>query len=183
MFCYENRTFSLELPPHLPHILLLHRHLWCHAVHSHHFSTKCRPHLKKCPDTFGIRKNHFASAFAFSGTHLLQCSDPVNKWLGDIYVEAGCSACACVVLGERGSDHRPNREVSRVSLRADRRALQGIALPEYDEHIVVFVSEISSRTLIIIFHKPVSEQRLVCFHFWGTLKELSTVPEISRQWR
>jgi hypothetical protein len=34
----------------------------------------------------------------------------VAKWLGDIPVEAGCSACPGVVFRAKGSGHRPNSE-------------------------------------------------------------------------
>ena len=40
----------------------------------------------------------------------------VTKWLGDIPVEAGCSACSSVVFKAVGSSHRPNREEFQRSL-------------------------------------------------------------------
>jgi hypothetical protein len=40
----------------------------------------------------------------------------VTKWLGDIPVEAGCTACPGVVFKAKGSGHRPNREEYHKSL-------------------------------------------------------------------
>jgi len=40
----------------------------------------------------------------------------VTKWLADIPVEAGCSACPIVVFRAKGSGHRPNREEYQKSL-------------------------------------------------------------------
>jgi hypothetical protein len=40
----------------------------------------------------------------------------VTKWLGDIPVEAGCTACPGVVFKAKGSGHRPNREEYQKSL-------------------------------------------------------------------
>ena len=40
----------------------------------------------------------------------------VTKWLGDIPVEAGCSACSAVVFKAVGSSHRPNHEEFQRSL-------------------------------------------------------------------
>ena len=37
----------------------------------------------------------------------------VIRWLGDIPVEASCSACSGVVFKATGSGHRPNREEYR----------------------------------------------------------------------
>jgi len=42
----------------------------------------------------------------------------VTKWLGDIPVEAGCSACSSVIFKAVGSSHRPNREEFQKSLQA-----------------------------------------------------------------
>jgi hypothetical protein len=47
----------------------------------------------------------------------------VAKWLGDIPVEAGCSACPGVVFRAKGSGHRPNREEYQKSIQA-----------QFDEH-------------------------------------------------
>lgn len=47
----------------------------------------------------------------------------VRKWLGDIPVEADCSACPGVVFRAKGSSHRPNREEFQKSLQA-----------QFDEH-------------------------------------------------
>ena len=40
----------------------------------------------------------------------------VTKWLGDIPVDATCTACASVVFKAKGSSHRPNREEYQKSL-------------------------------------------------------------------
>jgi hypothetical protein len=40
----------------------------------------------------------------------------VTKWLGDIPVEATCSACPSVSFRAQGSGHRPNREEYQRSL-------------------------------------------------------------------
>ena len=42
----------------------------------------------------------------------------VTKWLGDIPVEARCSACPGVVFMATGSGHRPNREEYQKSIQA-----------------------------------------------------------------
>jgi hypothetical protein len=42
----------------------------------------------------------------------------VTKWLGDIPVEAGCSACPAVVFRAKGSGHPPNREEFQKSIQA-----------------------------------------------------------------
>ena len=42
----------------------------------------------------------------------------VTKWLGDIPVEAICSACPAVSFKARGSSHRPNREEYQKSLQS-----------------------------------------------------------------
>jgi len=42
----------------------------------------------------------------------------VTKWLGEIPVEAGCSACTGVVFRPKGSGHRPNREEFQKSIQA-----------------------------------------------------------------
>lgn len=47
----------------------------------------------------------------------------VTKWLGDIPVEAGCSACPGVAFRGKGSGHRPNREEFQKSIQA-----------QFDEH-------------------------------------------------
>jgi len=47
----------------------------------------------------------------------------VTKWLGDIPVEAFCSACPAVSFRAQGSGHRPNREEYQRSLQA-----------QFDEH-------------------------------------------------
>jgi hypothetical protein len=47
----------------------------------------------------------------------------VKKWLGDIPVEACCSACAAVVFKAKGAGHRPNREEFQRSIQA-----------QFDEH-------------------------------------------------
>jgi len=47
----------------------------------------------------------------------------VTKWLGDIPVEACCSACPGVVFRAKGSSHRPNREEYQKSIQA-----------QFDEH-------------------------------------------------
>jgi hypothetical protein len=48
----------------------------------------------------------------------------VTKWLGDIPVEAICSACAGTGFKAKGSSHRPNREEYQKSLQA-----------QFDEHV------------------------------------------------
>ena len=40
----------------------------------------------------------------------------VTKWLGDIPVEACCSACPSVAFRAKGSSHRPNREEYQKSI-------------------------------------------------------------------
>jgi len=40
----------------------------------------------------------------------------VTKWLGDIPVDATCTACPSVVFKAKGSSHRPNREEYQKSL-------------------------------------------------------------------
>ncbi len=40
----------------------------------------------------------------------------VTRWLGDIPVEASCSACPGVVFKATGSGHRPNREEYQNSI-------------------------------------------------------------------
>jgi hypothetical protein len=40
----------------------------------------------------------------------------VTKWLGDIPIQAVCSACPGVVFKAKGSGHRPNREEYQKSL-------------------------------------------------------------------
>jgi hypothetical protein len=47
----------------------------------------------------------------------------VTKWLGDIPVEAYCTACPTVAFRAQGSGHRPNREEYQRSLQA-----------QFDEH-------------------------------------------------
>jgi len=47
----------------------------------------------------------------------------VTKWLGDIQVEAQCTACPAVAFKARGSGHRPNREEYQRSLQE-----------QFDEH-------------------------------------------------
>jgi len=47
----------------------------------------------------------------------------VTKWLGDIPVEAGCTACPSVIFRAKGSSHRPNREEYQKSIQA-----------QFDEH-------------------------------------------------
>jgi len=42
----------------------------------------------------------------------------VTKWLGDIPVEAVCTACPAVSFRAQGSSHRPNREEYQKSLQA-----------------------------------------------------------------
>jgi hypothetical protein len=42
----------------------------------------------------------------------------VTKWLSDIPVEAGCTACPGVVFRAKGSSHRPNREEFQKSIQA-----------------------------------------------------------------
>ena len=42
----------------------------------------------------------------------------VTKWLGDIPVEARCSACPDVSFRAQGSSHRPNREEYQKSLQS-----------------------------------------------------------------
>jgi hypothetical protein len=48
----------------------------------------------------------------------------VAKWLGDIPVEASCTACASIAFRAKGSSHRPNREEYQKSLQA-----------QFDEHL------------------------------------------------
>jgi hypothetical protein len=48
----------------------------------------------------------------------------VTKWLGDIPVEASCSACVGVELKAKGASHRPNREEYQRSLQS-----------QFDEHV------------------------------------------------
>ena len=40
----------------------------------------------------------------------------VTKWLGDIPVEACCTACPNEMFKAKGESHRPNREEYRKSL-------------------------------------------------------------------
>jgi hypothetical protein len=47
----------------------------------------------------------------------------VTKWLGDIPVEACCSACPSLIFRAMGSGHRPNREEFQKSIQA-----------QFDEH-------------------------------------------------
>lgn len=47
----------------------------------------------------------------------------VTKWLGDIPVDATCTACSGVSFRALGSGHRPNREEYSKSLQA-----------QFDEH-------------------------------------------------
>jgi len=47
----------------------------------------------------------------------------VTKWLGDIPVEAFCSACPTVFFPAQSSGHRPNREEYQRSLQT-----------QFDEH-------------------------------------------------
>jgi hypothetical protein len=47
----------------------------------------------------------------------------VTKWLGDIPVEACCTACPTVAFRAQGAGHRPNREEYQKSLQA-----------QFDEH-------------------------------------------------
>jgi len=42
----------------------------------------------------------------------------VTKWLGDIPVEAGCTACPDVRLRAESSSHRPQREAYQQSLQS-----------------------------------------------------------------
>jgi hypothetical protein len=42
----------------------------------------------------------------------------VTKWLGDIPVEAGCTACAAVHFRAESKSHRPQREEYHKSLQA-----------------------------------------------------------------
>jgi hypothetical protein len=42
----------------------------------------------------------------------------VTKWLGDIPVEAVCTACPSLVFRAQSSSHRPNREEYQKSLQA-----------------------------------------------------------------
>ncbi|HXM62243.1 MAG TPA: hypothetical protein VN950_15400 [Terriglobales bacterium] len=42
----------------------------------------------------------------------------VTKWLGDIPVEAGCTACAAVHFRAESQSHRPQREEYQKSLQA-----------------------------------------------------------------
>ena len=48
----------------------------------------------------------------------------VTKWLGDIPVEAYCTACESVTFKAAGSGHRPNREEFQRSLQS-----------QFDEHL------------------------------------------------
>jgi hypothetical protein len=48
----------------------------------------------------------------------------VTKWLGDIPVEAGCTACAEVTFRVRSTSHRPSREEYRQALQR-----------EFDHHV------------------------------------------------
>jgi hypothetical protein len=50
----------------------------------------------------------------------------VLKWLGDIPVEANCTACSAAVFRAQGASHRPNREEYQKSLQA-----------QFDEHLRV----------------------------------------------
>jgi hypothetical protein len=54
----------------------------------------------------------------------------VTKWLGDIPVEASCSACPGVVFRAAGSSHRPNREEYQKSLQAQFDAHCKVAHPQ-----------------------------------------------------
>jgi len=54
----------------------------------------------------------------------------VTKWLGDIPVEASCTACASVTFRVKGSSHRPNREEYQKSIQA-----------QFDEHCKAVHSE------------------------------------------
>ena len=47
----------------------------------------------------------------------------VTKWLADIPVEAGCSACPGVVFRAKGSGHRPSRDEFQKSIQE-----------QFDEH-------------------------------------------------
>ena len=47
----------------------------------------------------------------------------VTKWLGDIPVEAGCSACPSVIFRAKSLGHRPNREEFQKSIQS-----------QFDEH-------------------------------------------------
>ena len=42
----------------------------------------------------------------------------VTKWLGDIPVEARCTACASVTFRAKVASHRPNREEYQKSIQA-----------------------------------------------------------------
>ena len=57
----------------------------------------------------------------------------VTKWLGDIPVEAQCSACPTVSFRAQGAGHRPNREEYQRSLQA-----------QFDEHRRLVHSEAES---------------------------------------
>ena len=52
-----------------------------------------------------------------------KADDTRNEMLGDIPVEAACSACPGVVFRAKGTSHRPNREEYRKSIQA-----------QFDEH-------------------------------------------------
>jgi hypothetical protein len=54
----------------------------------------------------------------------------VVKWLGDIPVEATCSACADVALKAKGAGHRPSREEYQRSLQS-----------QFDEHMRLMHSD------------------------------------------
>lgn len=56
----------------------------------------------------------------------------VTKWLGDIPVDASCTACSGVSFRAQGSGHRPNREEYAKSLQA-----------QFDEHCRIVHSEAS----------------------------------------
>ena len=42
----------------------------------------------------------------------------VTKWLGDIPVEATCTACPAIAFRAQGSGHRPDREEYKRSLQS-----------------------------------------------------------------
>ena len=54
----------------------------------------------------------------------------VTKWLGDIPVEAHCTACAAVSFKAQGASHRANREEYQKSLQS-----------QFDTHCKVVHSE------------------------------------------
>jgi hypothetical protein len=56
----------------------------------------------------------------------------VTKWLGDIPVEAVCSACAGASFKAKGSSHRPNREEYQKSLQS-----------QFEEHLKLKHAEAS----------------------------------------